>query len=130
MSYVITEKCLGERYATCVEVCPVDCMHPGEFDLSEFPGDLDAYKASFGDAEVQDPAPMLVIDPDACIDCSLCKPECPIDAIVETEDEDPEWAEINRKLAIDDGWNEHDPVEPRERNDPPHRPDVNEIVNP
>ena len=58
------------------------------------------------------------------------KPECPIDAIVETEEEDPDWAEINRKLALDDEWNEHEPVEARERSDPPRRPDVNEIVNP
>jgi ferredoxin len=108
MAYVVTEKCLGERYATCVEVCPVDCMHPGEYEGQVF----------------------LVIDPDTCIDCSLCKPECPIDAIVESEDDDPEWAEINRKLALDDGWTDHDPVEPRPRNDPPRRPDVNTIVNP
>ena len=107
MSYVVTEKCLGERYATCVEVCPVDCMHPGEYKGEVF----------------------LVIDPDSCIDCSLCKPECPIDAIVETEDEDPEWAEINRALALDEGWTEHEPVEARPRNDPPRKPG-NEIVNP
>ncbi len=107
MAYVITEKCLGERYATCVEVCPVDCIHPGEYQDEVF----------------------MVIDPDACIDCSLCKPECPIDAIVETEDEDPEWAEINRKLALDDGWTGHDPVEVRPRNDPPRKPG-NTIVNP
>ena len=107
MSYVVTEKCLGERYATCVEVCPVDCMHPGEYKGEVF----------------------LVIDPDSCIDCSLCKPECPIDAIVETEDDDPEWAEINRMLALDEGWTEHEAVEPRPRNDPPRKPG-NEIVNP
>ncbi|MEJ2086055.1 MAG: ferredoxin family protein [Acidobacteriota bacterium] len=106
MAYVITEKCLGERYATCVEVCPVDCIHPGEYQGEEF----------------------MVIDPDACIDCSLCLPECPIDAIVESEDDDPEWAEINRKLALDDGWNENEPVEARPRNDPPRKPG-NELVN-
>ena len=105
MSYVVTEKCLGERYATCVEVCPVDCMHPGEYEGQVF----------------------LVIDPDTCIDCSLCKPECPIDAIVETEDEDPEWAEINAELAEE--FMENDPVEMRERDDPPRKPG-NEIVNP
>lgn len=107
MAYVVTEKCLGERYATCVEVCPVDCMHPGEYKGEVF----------------------LVIDPDSCIDCSLCKPECPIDAIVETEDDDPEWAEINRALALDEGWTEHEAVEARPRNDPPRKPG-NEIVNP
>jgi len=106
MAYVITEKCLGERYATCVEVCPVDCIHPGEYQGEEF----------------------MVIDPDACIDCSLCLPECPIDAIVESEDDDPEWAEINRKLALDEGWNENEPVEARPRNDPPRKPG-NELIN-
>ena len=61
MSYVVTEKCLGERYATCVAVCPVDCMHPGEYKGEVF----------------------LVIDPEECIDCGACLPECPIEAIVE-----------------------------------------------
>ena len=107
MAYVITDKCLGERYATCVEVCPVDCIDPGEYQGEVF----------------------MVIDPDACIDCSLCKPDCPIDAIVESEDESPEWAEINRVLAIEEGWTENEAVEPRPRNDPPRKPG-NEIVNP
>ena len=117
MSYVITEKCLGERYATCVEVCPVDCIHPGEYQAE-----------GWKEVEV-----FMVIDPDACIDCSLCKPECPIDAIVETEEEDEAYAVINRTLALDDGWTEHEPVDSdgvRPRDDPPRRPDVNEIVNP
>ncbi len=107
MAYVITDKCLGERYATCVDVCPVDCIHPGEYEGEEF----------------------MVIDPDACIDCALCKPECPIDAIVETVDESPEWAEINRRLALDEGWNDHPRVTARLRNDPPRKPG-NTIVNP
>ena len=69
MAYVIGEKCLGERYADCVEVCPVDCIYPGEYEGEEF----------------------MVIDPDLCIDCTLCKPACPIDAIFETEAESPDW---------------------------------------
>jgi len=105
MAYVITEKCLGERYATCVEVCPVDCIHPGEYQDQVF----------------------MVIDPDSCIDCTLCKPACPIDAIVESEDDDPEWATINADLAEE--FMENDPVEMRDRDDPPHKPS-NEIVNP
>lgn len=115
MSYVITEKCLGERYGDCVEVCPVDCIYPGE------------YQAEGWDA----PAVFMVIDPELCIDCSLCKPACPIDAIVETEEEDPAYAEINAELAPD--WADNDPLTPeqiRPRDDPPRRPDVNEIVNP
>ena len=115
MSYVITEKCLGERYGDCVEVCPVDCIYPGE------------YQAEGWDA----PAVFMVIDPELCIDCSLCKPACPIDAIVETEDDDPEYAEINAQLSPE--WAENDPLtedQIRPRDDPPRRPDVNEIVNP
>lgn len=105
MSYVITEKCLGERYATCVAVCPVDCIHPGEYNGEEF----------------------MVINPDECIDCGLCLPDCPIGAIVESEDDDPEWAAINAELGPE--WSSHDPVEERPRNDPPRKPG-NEIVNP
>ncbi len=99
MTFVIGEKCLGERYATCVSVCPVDCMHPGE------------YKGE----------PFLIIDPEECIDCGVCQPECPIDAILETEDDDPVWAEINAELTEE--FKNHEPVEPRPANDPPRRAD-------
>ena len=105
MAYVITSKCLGERYANCVEVCPVDCIHPGTYRDEVF----------------------MVIHPDNCIDCDLCKPACPIDAIVETEDDSPEWAEINAELAPD--WEDNEAVQMRERDDPPRKPG-NEIVHP
>ena len=97
MSYVITEKCLGERYATCVEVCPVDCIHPGEYNGEVF----------------------MVIDPDDCIDCGVCQPECPVDAIVDSEDESPEWAKINAELTP--AFKENPAVEPRPTNDPPRK---------
>lgn len=99
MTFIIAEKCLGERYATCVTVCPVDCMHPGEYQDQAF----------------------LVIDPEECIDCGVCLPECPIDAILESEDDDPEWAKINEELAPD--FKNNDPVDPRPANDPPNRPE-------
>lgn len=105
MSYVITDKCLGERYASCVASCPVDCIHPGEYLGEEF----------------------MIIDPDVCIDCGACLPECPIGAIVESESEAPEWAEINRELAPE--FSQHEPVEERPRDDPPRKPG-NVIVNP
>ena len=114
MSYVITEKCLGERYGDCVEVCPVDCIYPGDYDKGEGEG----------------PEVFMVIDPELCIDCSLCKPACPIDAIVETEDDDPEWAEINAQLSPE--WADNEPLTPdqiRPRDDPPRKPG-NEIINP
>jgi formate hydrogenlyase subunit 6/NADH:ubiquinone oxidoreductase subunit I len=65
--------------------------------------------------------PFLVIDPEECIDCGVCQPECPIDAIVETEDDDPEWAAINAELSPE--FKNNEPVEPRPANDPPRRPE-------
>ncbi|MEQ6291741.1 ferredoxin FdxA [Vogesella sp. GCM10023246] len=62
MTHVVTEACIKCKYTDCVEVCPVDCFHEGPN--------------------------CLVIDPDECIDCTLCVPECPIDAIT-TEEELP-----------------------------------------
>ena len=80
MTFVIGEKCLGERYATCVSVCPVDCIHP-KTDEDEFEG-----------------AEQLYIDPDECIDCNACVPACPVEAIFAEDDLPDEWVhyqEIN-----------------------------------
>jgi ferredoxin len=75
MTYVVTENCIKCKYTDCVEVCPVDCFYEG--------------------------ANMLVINPDECIDCGVCVPECPAEAIV--ADNEPAatdfWLEINRKYA-------------------------------
>ena len=60
---------------------------------------------------------MLYIPPDECIDCGACLPECPIEAIVETEEESPEWAEINKELTP--SFKQNAPVEPRSATDPP-----------
>ena len=76
MAYVVTESCIKCKYTDCVEVCPVDCFYEGP----EF----------------------LVIHPDECIDCGLCEPECPIEAIYsddELPDNQIEFVEINAKLA-------------------------------
>jgi len=73
MAFVVTEKCIMCKYSDCVEVCPVDCFYEGEN--------------------------MLVINPDECIDCGVCEPECPIEAI-ETESEDNlKWLELNREYS-------------------------------
>lgn len=76
MTFVVTEKCINCKYTDCVEVCPVDCFYEGPN--------------------------FLVIDPNECIDCALCEPECPVDAIY-SEDELPEkyknFLEINMKLS-------------------------------
>ncbi|TDJ43963.1 MAG: ferredoxin family protein [Gammaproteobacteria bacterium] len=74
MTFVVTESCIKCKYMDCVEVCPVDCFHEGPN--------------------------MLVIDPEECIDCTLCEPECPVDAIV-ADDEIPEGQEEFLKLNED-----------------------------
>ena len=76
MTYVVDEKCIKCKHMDCVEVCPVDCFYEGEN--------------------------MLVIHPDECIDCGVCEPECPIDAIKPDTDESPDkdkWVELNKKFS-------------------------------
>ncbi|WND03679.1 ferredoxin family protein [Temperatibacter marinus] len=74
MTYVVTEACINCKYTDCVEVCPVDCFYEGEN--------------------------MLVINPNECIDCGVCEPECPAEAILpDTEDGLDEWLEINTKFS-------------------------------
>jgi len=78
MTYIIAEPCIDVKDKGCVEVCPVDCIHPTD-----------------GEGE-----PMLYIDPDECIDCGACEPECPVEAIFAEEDLPEEWSrftEINAK---------------------------------
>jgi ferredoxin len=78
MTFVVTESCIKCKLTDCVEVCPVDCFHEGPN--------------------------FLVIDPDECIDCTLCEPECPVEAIF-SEDELPEgqeqFVQINADLSLD-----------------------------
>ena len=73
MTYVVTDACIKCKYMDCVEVCPVDCIHPtkGEGTFAE--------------------ATQLYIDPDTCIDCGLCVDECPVHAIYPQEDLPGEW---------------------------------------
>ncbi len=74
MPYVVTEACIKCKYTDCVEVCPVDCFYEGEN--------------------------MLVIHPDECIDCGVCEPECPAEAIVpDTDGAADKWMELNREYA-------------------------------
>ena len=63
MTYVITDACIGTKDRSCVDVCPVDCIHDE--------GDVDQ---------------MLYIDPDECIDCGACEPACPVSAIFAEDD--------------------------------------------
>ena len=89
MTFVVTDNCIQCKYTDCVEVCPVDCF-------SEGPN-------------------FLVIDPDECIDCALCEPECPAEAIFE-EDDLPEgqeqFLELNATLAQE--WNDNNITEMKE----------------
>jgi ferredoxin len=81
MAYVITESCIKCKHTDCVDVCPVDCFREGPN--------------------------FLVIDPDECIDCTLCVAECPVDAIF-AEDEVPEdqqhFIALNAELAVHPSW--------------------------
>ncbi len=103
MSYVITGKCLGEQYASCVEVCPVDCIYPGDYKGEKF----------------------MVIDPEICITCGACLPVCPVGAIVESEDYDQEFAKVNVELSP--SFKGNPKVTPRPNNDPPRKP-TNKLV--
>ena len=78
MPYIITEPCEGVCDTACVEVCPVDCIHPTK---EEWPDK--------GYEEGKLEGKMLFIDPEECIDCGACEPVCPVQAIF-AEDEVPE----------------------------------------
>jgi len=73
MTFVVTDACVRCKYTDCVEVCPVDCFYEGEN--------------------------MLVIHPDECIDCGVCEPECPVEAIKPESEDLLKWVEINREYA-------------------------------
>lgn len=78
MAYVITDACIGTKDRSCVDVCPVDCIHDD--------GDVDQ---------------MLYIDPDECIDCGACEPACPVSAIF-AEDDVPD--NLKAYVAINAQW--------------------------
>jgi ferredoxin len=76
MTFVVVESCIKCKLMDCVEVCPVDCFHEGPN--------------------------MLVIDPDECIDCTLCEPECPVDAIMSDDDvseDEQKFLKLNEELS-------------------------------
>jgi ferredoxin len=73
MTFIVNDNCIKCKYTDCVEVCPVDCFYEGEN--------------------------MLVINPDECIDCGVCEPECPAEAILPESEELIDWVELNRKYS-------------------------------
>ena len=84
MAFIIAEPCRGTCDTSCVEVCPVDCIH-GPLPLEEIQALRDA-----GDSEALKKI-QLYIHPDICIDCGACEPECPVEAIFEEDDTPEEW---------------------------------------
>lgn len=77
MTYLVTENCIKCKHTDCVEVCPVDCFYEGPN--------------------------FLAINPDECIDCGVCQPECPVDAIVPDTSTDIDvvfWTETNKRLSL------------------------------
>lgn len=76
MTYLVTENCIKCKHTDCVEVCPVDCFYEGPN--------------------------FLAINPAECIDCGVCVPECPVDAIIEDTNLDydiPFWVDLNKRLS-------------------------------
>ena len=74
MTYIVNDKCINCRHTDCVEVCPVDCFYIGENTI--------------------------VIHPDECIDCGVCEPECPVDAIqADTDPGASDWLEYNQEMS-------------------------------
>lgn len=98
MTFVVLESCIKCKYTDCVEVCPVDCFHEGPN--------------------------FLVIDPEECIDCTLCEPECPVEAIVSEDDIPPgqeNFLELNAELSLN--W----PVITAMKESPPDADDWTEV---
>ncbi|HEX9726656.1 MAG TPA: ferredoxin family protein [Vicinamibacteria bacterium] len=81
MAYIIAEPCIGTKDTACVEVCPVDCIHPTKEE------------ADFESAE------QLYIDPETCIDCGACEPVCPVTAIFPEEELPDKWKDFTAKNA-------------------------------
>ena len=98
MTFLVGESCIKCKLGDCVEVCPVDCFYEGPN--------------------------MLVIDPDECIDCALCEPECPVDAIF-ADDEIPEGQEkfLELNLELSQIW----PVITDARTPPPDADDWRDV---
>jgi ferredoxin len=98
MTHVVAEPCVACKFTDCVAVCPVDCFHEG--------------------------INFLAIDPDVCIDCGLCVPECPTEAIFAEDDLPEKWSEykeLNAKLAAD--W----PVIDTQKSPLPEAEDMKEV---
>jgi len=81
VAYVIAQPCIGVKDTACVEVCPVDCIHPT------------------GNEPGFDASPQLFIDPDTCTDCGMCMHECPVAAIFPESEVPAEWHDFIERNA-------------------------------
>jgi len=102
LTYVVKGECVDCKHTSCVAVCPVDCFFEGENTL--------------------------VIDPDICIDCAICEPECPVNAIVsdrKLKPEDNHWLEFNKKMSQVEKW----PVITKVKDPMPGHEDINYDTN-
>ena len=84
MTYIIAEPCIGVKDTACVDVCPVDCIHPTKNEAEEFEKEKKLY-----------------IDPEECIDCGACEPVCPVEAIFEEAATPEKWKQF---IQIDADW--------------------------
>ena len=89
MTFIIVEPCVGTCDTACVDVCPVDCIH-GPFDKKG--AGAEVHEEGFNPDGLQ-----LYIDPEECIDCAACEPECPVEAIYDDESVPGEWNEYIKK---------------------------------
>ena len=94
MTYIIAEPCVGTCDTACVEVCPVDCIH-GPHDKTGAGAEAKA------DGFVPEENDSLYIDPEECIDCGACEPECPVEAIFEESEVPDEW---NKYIKVNYEW--------------------------
>ena len=84
MAYIIAEPCINVKDTACVDVCPVDCIHPTKNEAEEFAKETKLY-----------------IDPEECIDCGACEPVCPVEAIFEEAAAPDKWKHF---IQIDADW--------------------------
>ena len=93
MSYIIGSPCVSTCDTACVAVCPVDCIH-GPIDITGAGAEV----ANMTKEELVGKS--LYINPDECIDCGVCEPECPIEAIIQDNlDDGTKWLDVNEKYS-------------------------------
>ena len=94
MTYLVNDKCIKCKHTDCVEVCPVDCIHgPNDKEGAGAEAKVEGFIPKDTDS--------LYIDPEECIDCGACEPECPVEAIFEESEVPEEW---NSYIKVNYDW--------------------------